>query len=107
MTEGITNGVEWKEIDPAWKPNTGDQISGVLLKKEDGGQGISAKYYIDTAEGEKLVWGSTILDDLMRFIESGTLVRITFLGKEKTPKGRDVNQWKVEEGNQKKGNQSK
>jgi hypothetical protein len=33
------------------------------------------------------VWGSTVLDQKMKYIEPGLRVKIAYLGKKKSPKG--------------------
>lgn len=94
---------EWKEIDPnQWKPaNPGDSIEGVLVNKMPREGDLSAKYYVEVTEpsgktGIKLVWGSTVLDDRMQFVEPGQKVRITFKEKKKNKRGQDLNIYKVE-----------
>jgi hypothetical protein len=93
----------WKEIEPnVWKPaNPGDSIEGVLVNKVPREQDMSAKYYIEVTEpsgktGIKMLWGSTVLDDRMQFVDPGQKVRITFKEKKKNKKNQDLNIYKVE-----------
>ncbi len=74
----------WKKIEPqVLKPETkGDFIEGVLVGKIPKENGMSAKYYISNNNGEHFLWGSTILDEKLLFIEIGTRVKITFDGQE-------------------------
>lgn len=89
---------EFKEVTPGiWKPEKeGDSIVGVYLKTE-GTRDSSSKHYLDVAErGTTMIWGSTILDDKLSFVNAGKLVRITYGGKTKNKKNQDVNLYKVE-----------
>jgi len=93
--------MEWEEINPnVWKPQLdGDSISGVLVLKEprDVSKDLSARYFVNTKEsGTQLVWGCTVLDDRMKFVDIGEVIRITFKGKVKNKKKQDVNLYKVE-----------
>lgn len=56
-------------------------------------------YEIENADGKVSVFGTGLLDYLMKGIEEGTLVRITYLGKETVKigkKNRSVHQYTVE-----------
>jgi len=88
----------WTTVDPiVWKPvNEGDSIIGKLVNFELKGENLSSKYYLETDNGSVMVWGSTILDDKMKSVLTGTLVRITYNGKTKNKKGQNVNLFKVE-----------
>lgn len=91
---------KWKDIEPSiWKPeNDGDQITGHLHHTEpkQPGTDLSAKYYIETPDGTKMVWGSAVLDERMKFVQIGQKVRITYKGRKKTDKGREIKIFKVE-----------
>ena len=93
---------KWKTIEPnMWKPeNEGDSIEGVLIGMEpkDDVKKISAKYNIENKDGMFMVWGSAILDDRMKYVKIGQLVRITFVEQTKNKKRQDPNIYKVEVG---------
>jgi hypothetical protein len=96
-------GVEFEEINPnVWKPKAKDDvIEGVLINKHiDVGSNKSKTYDIETKEGQKMVWGSTILDDRMAYVKVGEVVRITFKGKETNKRSQPVNIYKVERAHQ-------
>jgi hypothetical protein len=92
----------WKTIEPGfWKPeNDGDLIEGVLIEKqpENKEKKLSALYSLENKDGHFLVWGSAVLDDRMRYVSIGDLVRITFKGKKDstTKKGQTIKIFKVE-----------
>lgn len=92
--------VEWNEVQPnVWKPTKeGDFIFGVLISKEEKGSFESTAYNIENPEGQHLVWGSTVLDDRMKFINVGDYVKIEYKGLEKNKKGQDVKIFKVSKG---------
>jgi hypothetical protein len=95
----------FKDVDPGvWKyEKEGDSIFGVLIHKEprDEANELSARYYLENESGKTMVWGSAVLDDRLKLIEIGTPLRITYKGKQKNSKGRDMNIFKVEEGKKK------
>lgn len=73
----------FEEVNPnTWTyENDGDSITGVLLKTEkDVGPNKSLMYHLESDGKPISVWGSTILDQRMQFIEPGTLIRITYKG---------------------------
>ena len=76
----------------------GDFIEGFLIKTQDNvGVNKSMLYSIETFEGIKSVWGSTILDERMSLITVGARVRITFKGLgEKKPGKNPAKIFKVE-----------
>lgn len=96
---------EFKDVDPGiWKyEKEGDSIFGVLIHKEprDEVNELSARYYLENEDGKIMVWGSAVLDDRLKLVEIGTPLRITYKGKQKNSKGRDMNIFKVEEGKKK------
>lgn len=90
---------QFEAIEPnVWKPKQKEEsIEGVLISKHTGvGANKSNTYHVDTKEGQKMVWGSTILDDRMEFVSVGDIIRITFKGQEKNSKGQPINIFKVE-----------
>lgn len=93
---------EWKTVEPGtWKPaKEGDSVEGVLMNKQPKEGQLSARYLVETNKDGKtevvLVWGSTVLDDRLSVVPVGSLVRITFKGKQKNKRGQDLNIYKVE-----------
>jgi hypothetical protein len=100
---------EWEKIEPVnvdtWKPEqAGDSIIGVFvdIKPKDDNRELSARYFIDTKEGQKMVWGSVALDDRMRLANIGELIQITYNGKKKISGGREVKLFAVQRARQTK-----
>ncbi len=86
---------EWKTAGNAgdsWKPeNKGDTVQGIYkAKKENVGINSSNVYMLQVKGVDDLVsvWGSTVLDTKFEEIETGSEVRIEYLGdvKGKGPK---------------------
>ncbi|MFA0834583.1 MAG: hypothetical protein ACC609_11315 [Methanobacterium formicicum] len=77
-----------------WEPAAiGETIQGKYIDlEEDVGQFKSNLYTIRTTEGEVKIWGSTVLDELMRKVNLNNEVRITFNGKQPSKSGK--NPWK-------------
>lgn len=90
----------WKTVEPnIWKPKqNGDDIIGVIVNKtsKDESTGLSAKYQLENENGMFLVWGSTVLDDRLKYVPIGSKVRITFEGQTKNKRNQTVNLFKVE-----------
>jgi len=73
----------YEEINPGeWKyDKDGDFIEGFLVsKKSNVGPNNANLYGLQTVEGIKNVWGSTILDSRMDFVEIGVKMKITYKG---------------------------
>lgn len=73
----------FEEVNPnTWVyEKEGDSITGVLLKtEEDVGPNNSMMYHLESDGKPISVWGSTVLDQRMQFIQPGALVRITYKG---------------------------
>jgi len=73
----------YEEINPGeWKyEKDGDFIEGFLVsKKSDVGPNNAKLYGLQTVDGIKNVWGSTILDSRMDFVDIGEKIKITFKG---------------------------
>lgn len=82
-----------------WKhEKDGDFIEGILLlKSSDIGENKSWMYSLETSEGIKNIWGSTILDSRMKLVEIGSKIKITFKGVGEKVKGKNpVKIFKVE-----------
>ena len=95
--------MEWKSVEPnVWKPEKdGDCVEGVLIRMMPKDSNLlSARYWIENSSKDVvLVWGSTVLDDRMSIVPVGSIVRITYKGKQKNSKKQDVKIFKVEVAN--------
>jgi hypothetical protein len=91
---------EYMEITPeVWKPEKeGDSCNGELVRKEvDVGPNKSRLYYLKGEDGDQFsVWGSTVLDNRMDFVNLGDYIRITYKGTQKNKRGQDTKIYKVE-----------
>ena len=92
--------MEMEEIQPpaAWKPTQVEEsVEGVLVKKEtEVGINNSNLYHLkDKNDKQVSVWGTTVLDQRMNFVEEGEYVKITYKGTEKNKKGQDTKIFKV------------
>jgi hypothetical protein len=90
----VERETENKEKDNIWEPETvGESIQGIYIEKEENvGQFKSKMYFLKTEEGEKKIWGSTVLDNLMGKVPLGSEVRIIYQGKQPSKSGRQP--WK-------------
>ncbi len=73
----------YEEVNPGeWTyEKDGDFIEGFLVtKKKDVGPNKANLYGIQAIEGLKNVWGSTILDSRMDFVDIGQKIKITYKG---------------------------
>jgi len=79
---------ELKKVGGLWEAQQGaDDISGELLEiQEDVGEYHSRVYVLETKDEIRTVYGSTVLDDKMRFAKVGDFVKIVFLGLKKGEK---------------------
>jgi hypothetical protein len=109
---------EFRDVEgDIWKPKApGDSITGILIGKILPIGELSSRFYLDLGEkgedlgkkGRKLVWGTAVLDQRMALVDVGSLVKITWKGKEKCKKGtREVHIWKVEEAKRKESDFTK
>lgn len=88
----------WTEVNPGvWKPEKdGDSIEGTLIDKEQNiGKNNSWLYHLDDGNKKTTVWGCAVLDERMKFVQIGQLIKITFVKKTKSKAGRDLNIYKV------------
>lgn len=88
----------YKKIEPnVWKPEKeGDEIEGILVSvTPDTGKFKSTIYHVECGKEQKAVWGSTILDDRMKFVKEGDKIKIVFKGKGKNTKGQEINLYEV------------
>ena len=62
--------------------NKGDSIEGIYDKKlENVGKNKANMYLLDTKEGKRSVWGSTVLNNKMDDAKIGEKITITYLGE--------------------------
>jgi len=94
------SNLAWVEVNPnVWKPEAiEDYIIGILIKVEPKVTGLSTKYYLETKDkGTVLVWGSAILDDRLKLIDLGSIVKITYKGEKPSKVGKNpLHIYKVE-----------
>jgi len=88
----------FEEINPGfWDEEAEETIAGVYVGMEEKSGDLSAKHFLDVkGRGIVIVWGSAILDERLKFVNVGSVIRITYKGKEKTKSNRDVKIYKVE-----------
>lgn len=85
--------MSWKKIEPkVWKPeNPEDKIIGVLIAKEASKYQGTTNYSLEVKIGEitdnVLVYGSTVLDDRMRVIQPGQMIKIIYKGTQQNQSG--------------------
>ncbi|NYB52393.1 MAG: hypothetical protein HVN35_07550 [Methanobacteriaceae archaeon] len=77
-----------------WEPEAvGETLQGTYIDFEENvGQFKSNLYTIKAEDGEMKIWGSKVLDDLMKKVELGWEVRITYNGKQPSKSGKKF--WK-------------
>lgn len=79
----------YQEVNPTdWTyEKDGDFIEGILVRKQEKiGPNESMLYSIEALEGVKNVWGATILDSRMAFVNVGDKIKITYKGRAKESK---------------------
>ena len=82
------NGYEKVEADIFRFEKEGDEIRGKLIAKEDSMSYDNKVYKIETEDGLRVVFGTTVLDRIMESIEVGSELKIVFTGvKESKEKG--------------------
>ena len=76
------------ELPEQWNPETeGESIEGVYKqKKSDVGKNKSTIYIINVAGILTSIWGYTVLDDKMNYVDIDDTIKITYLGIEKNYK---------------------
>ncbi len=97
-SEGETK-MEFEIIEPnVWKSEKeGDSVEGTLISQRDEvGPNKSKTYHLEKDKEQIMVWGSTVLDSRMDFVNIGDYVRITFKGTQKNTKGQDTKIFQVE-----------
>jgi len=85
------------EIEPnVWKPEKeGDEIQGVLVNVSQSKRYENKVYHIETTEGQKVVFGTTVLDDRMAYVKVSEFVKIIYKHTEKNSRGQDTKIFKV------------
>lgn len=82
MNDGFTEvggGETWGSKDEPIQP--GDQIVGEYLgTQHDVGPNKSQMHNLRTTDGDRAVWGSTVLDSRFEQVKVGDIVRVTFTG---------------------------
>lgn len=77
--------------------SVGDMIEGTLVGKEFtqiNGKDVG-RYTIRTATGDRIVIGSTVLDDLIKPIRGQTDIAIRFDGEEETRSGQSLRRFTI------------
>jgi len=93
--------MEFKKIEPnIWKPEKeGDEITGILISKEDSVKFKNTNYHIETSNQEqKMIFGTTILNDRMKFVNVGDTIKIIYKGIIKNAKKQDTKVFEVYKG---------
>lgn len=93
--------MSWQKIEPGvWKPvNEGDEIEGKLIKVDsESGKFDSPVYHLERGKEQNIVFGTTVLNDKMSYINVGDDVKIVFKGTQKNSKGQDVKIFEVFKG---------
>lgn len=91
---------EFEEIIPnVWKPeNKDDKIEGTLINKQkDVGINKSMIYNLETEDKKQIaIWGTTILDDRLAYVNVGEFIRITYVDTQTNKRGQPIKIFKVE-----------
>lgn len=92
----------WKKAETTFDAhdfNTNPVLEGVLIDKHsEVGENKSWLYIFRKADGTEVsMWGSTILDDLMKQVSVGQEARVTFIGvKKNKTNNRETKHFEVE-----------
>ena len=80
-----------------WTPeNKDDSISGIYLSNQEKvGENESMVYNLETENGIKSIWGSTVLDTKMKLLKFGDDIKIIYLGETKG-KSRTYKDFKIQ-----------
>jgi len=76
--------MEWKKIEPKlWKPEkVDDEIIGALIGVDsDVGKYKSKVYHLENNGEQNNFFGSTVLDDKMKYCKIGDTIKIVYKGK--------------------------
>lgn len=83
----------YQKIEPGvWKPvKDGDAIEGFLLKSEPSKTFKNKVYNVESLDNKQfVVFGTTVLDDKMSYINIGDKIKIVYRGSGKNKKGQDT-----------------
>jgi hypothetical protein len=100
MNDGFTEigtGETWNGKDSNLA--VGASITGEYISHQtDVGPNKAQMYTLRTADGDKGIWGSTVLDGRFEQVRIGDIVRVTFQGESAKPGkfGKPFKLWKVE-----------
>ena len=84
---------DWVSVEPkVWKyENAEDALEGVLTAKiENGGKFDNEAYVIENKEGSFTIFGTSMLERLMKLINVGDVVRIVYKGIGKNKRDEDM-----------------
>ena len=79
--------------DKVWDINEESEISGKLLRREQGEFGMN--YILQVADEEVLVWGNIVLNTKLARVKEGETIKIQYLGEVKSKTGRMYRDFKV------------
>ena len=89
----------WDEVCPQWwsPQNGGNKIEGVLVSNDGIAGKYGSKFYtISDKEGELInFFGSAVLDERLKHVTVGQMVKVEYCGTETTKKGETVKLFKV------------
>ena len=77
------NENNWVKVEPEiWKfENKGDSIEGaVVMRRADGGNYNNESYVIENSNESFVVFGTTVLENKMKLVNLGDVVRIVYEG---------------------------
>ncbi|MBT5832339.1 MAG: hypothetical protein HOH77_19280 [Candidatus Latescibacteria bacterium] len=89
---------EWISTDPRiWRPEKeGDALMGKLLQKRPkGGKYQSESYVVENHKALYIVFGTAVLEDRMKNVSIGDIVRIEYKGTKKNKRDEDTKIFEV------------
>lgn len=86
MSKEKNNGWEKVEREIFKFEEVGDTIKGIFVKREASSQYDNETYQIKTDEGVRVVFGTTVLSQLMSSVDIGKVVKIIFIGRQPSTK---------------------
>jgi len=95
--------MKWKEItnnEDIWEFEEMGELEGKYTRIREGvGMNNSNLYCVEKDGKEVAFWGNTLLNNMMRSIQIGSMIRIKYLGTAKSKKtGQDYKNFKIEVG---------
>ena len=93
-----SNKSDWESVEPEiWKPvEAGDTVEGILLfRRVRGGKYNKEAYCIEDRGKKLLLFGTTVLEEQMRFVSVGDFVRVVYKGTQKGKKDNDIKLFEV------------